>query len=184
LVSLHRIVTCENGISRTIAQCQHAVKLSWKMTHSNSSSPPWVVDASIGASSFQWIDSIVTVLPVLIQTVCHGFPVAGGLGKIPCFLSRSKNTFTRETLNAASVRRFERVRRVQRPVSVDMIAVRGELKPRGGEVDIEIISRHGKCSPTAGSRRWGSIWGRVRHCAWLKVRQLGSSMLSSRIYRS
>jgi len=138
-----------NDISRT-EKCQYAARLSGNMAYSNGSSPPRVVDASIGASSFQWIYSIVAVLPVLIQTIGHGFPVSRGLRKIPCFLSRSENTFTREALNAARIRRLERVGRIQIPVAVDMIAIRNELQSRGGDVNRELVSRrHGECSPTA-----------------------------------
>ena len=151
-----------------------------KTTYSNRSSPPWVVNPSISASSLQWIYSIVTVLPVLIQSVCHGFPVSRGLRKIPRFLSRPKNAFTREALNAACIRRFERVWRIQIPISIgtiDVIAVCSELESRRvGDVDVELVSRHGEGSPTACSRRWRRLWG-TRHWAWRTNRPLGSSML-------
>lgn len=152
------------------------------MAYSNGSSPPWVVDPSIRASSFQWIDSIVTILPVLIQTVGHGFPVSRGLRKIPSFLSRSKNTFASKALHAACIRRFERVGGIQIPVpipvdSVDVIAVRIELESRRiGDVNVELVSRHGERPPAARSRCWGWLW-RTRHWAWRKNRPLGSSML-------
>ena len=129
MASYHRILTCGNDISRTVEQRQKEAKLSGKMTYSNGSPPPWVVDPNVGASSFQGIYSIVTVLPGLIQTVCHGFSVPRGLRKIPSFLGGSKNAVTREALNAACIRRFERVWRVQIPISVDaidVIAVCGE----------------------------------------------------------
>lgn len=150
------------------------------MTYSNGSSPPGAVDPSIGASSFQWIYSIVTVLPVLIKTVCHGFPVSRGLRKIPSFLSRSKNTFTREALHAACIRRFERIWRIQVPISVDtinVITVRVEIEARRvRDVDAELVSRHGEGSAAARSRRRGRLWG-TRHWAWRKLRPLGSLML-------
>ena len=138
------------------------------MTYSNGSPPPWVVDPNVGASSFQGIYSIVTVLPGLIQTVCHGFSVPRGLRKIPSFLGGSKNAVTREALNAACIRRFERVWRVQIPISVDaidVIAVCGESESRRvRDVDVELVPRHGEGSPTARNRRRGRLW-RTRHWA-------------------
>jgi hypothetical protein len=119
-------------------------------------------------------------LPVLIQTVCHGFPVSRGLRQIPSFLGRSKNTFTREALHAACIRRLERVWRVQIAIAVDavdVVAVCVELEAgRVRDIDAELVSRHGEGSAAARRRRWGRLWG-TRHWAWRKKRALGSSMM-------